>query len=1140
MGSPAGSVECASCGNANPSDARFCGDCGAPLGPEPCQSCGHENPPGQRFCNSCGARLIGEGAPEAGSEAEPAASTRAALRPPSELRQRAERAAAESGGERKQASVLFADVVGSMELAERIDPERWREVMDGFFTLLADAVHRYEGTVDKFTGDGIMALFGAPIAHEDHARRACLAALDMLEAVAAGAAGSDDELGAALSVRIGINSGAMVIGSLGERGTLEYTAVGHTVGLAQRMESVAAPGTAYVTEHTAALVTGFLDLEDLGEQEVRGSTRPVRAFALRGVGQARDRIDVELTRGLTPLVGRETEMAELREALARAERGEGQAIGIVGRPGVGKSRLCHELVELCRERGIPVYGARCEAHARDVPLRPVLQMQRGYFGIEDEEDHAAARAKVSDRLLPLDSAFADDLPLIWEFLGIADPDQRVPQMNAEARQRRLTDLVRRMVLAQGRVEAALCLVEDLHWIDPVSELFVAALVDAVPDTRTLVVVNMRPEYRAEWMGRTHYRQFPLAPLAQDGLDALLATILGDDLSLDGLHELIGERTDGTPFFVEEVVRELVENGSLAGESGNYRLIADVGELTVPPTVQAVLAARIDRLPEHSRAALHAAAVVGSEFSLEVLADVRGPTESEVGAAVRELVAAEFVRETSAYPRAEYAFSHPLTREVALETQLESQRRGVHLAVAEALQRTEAGHLDESAGMIAEHLAAGGEALAAAGWHARAAAWAGVNAPSAARSQWEAVLRLDDRLGEGQEADRLRLAARMMVLNMSWRLGGEIEPLRRLYAEAVVLAQDLDDPGSLNLLRGLMGISEATLDGNIAEYGRLATLAISQVDSIKDPAMRVAALTAGVYPAYLTGDLERALEVLDLVIEATDGDHTLGGGIVLANPRAWAISFRAWPLILLGRFEGAREALREGITACERWDREALSWAYSSRASLAAHGGDPPGPEALAAGRRALELADDIGDVFSRAIALMWLAAVQIEVGQTEEAIHYADDALAVTETRNVGLDLVPFMLTTRARAYHAAGRLSEALRDAERAHSIAQANEMGAHTLGARNALADVLVDLGSEEDLSQAARLLHQAELDERRMKAVPVQISTLRVKERLAFALGDADAAASAHEEALALAKACGALGYLAALERPGASAG
>jgi class 3 adenylate cyclase/tetratricopeptide (TPR) repeat protein len=1136
MGSPAGSVECASCGHANPSDARFCGDCGARLGPEPCPSCGHENPPGQRFCNSCGSRL--ESA--ADREPEPAASTLEALQAPGELRQRAEQAAAEASGELKQASVLFADVAGSMDLAESADPERWREVMDGFFTLLADAVHRYEGTVDKFTGDGIMALFGAPIAHEDHARRACLAALEMLEAVAAGEAGADDELAAGLSVRIGINSGAMVIGSLGERGSLEYTAVGHTVGLAQRMEALADPGTVLVTEHTAALVTGFLELEDRGEQEVRGSAQPVRAYALRGVGEARDRIDVELARGLTPLVGREAEMAELREALSRAERAAGQVIGIVGRPGVGKSRLCHELVELCRERGVPVYGARCEAHARDVPLRPVLQMQRGYFGIDEGEDPAAARNKVSDRLLPLDSAFAQDLPLIWEFLGIADPDQPVPQMNAQARQRRLTDLVRRMVLAQGRVEPALCLVEDLHWIDPVSELFLAALVDAVPDTRTLVVVNMRPEYRAEWMGRTHYRQFPLAPLADDGLEALLNTILGEDPSLDGLHELVAERTDGTPFFVEEVVRELVENGALAGERGSYRLVADVGELTVPPTVQAVLAARIDRLSDRARAALHAAAVIGAEFPLDVLVAVSGSAQPEIEDAVHELVAAEFVREISSYPRAEYAFSHPLTREVALETQLESHRRGVHLGVAEALQRTEAGHLDESAGMIAEHLAAGGEAREAAEWHARAAAWAGTNAPAAARSHWQAVLALDDRLGEGEEADRLRLAARIMVLNMSWRLGGEIDYLRQLFSEGIVLTRHLNDPAPEGLLYGLMGISEATLAGNVAEFGRLAAKAIEVVDSIEDPAMRVAILTSGVYPSYITGELDAGLAVLDRVIEMTEDDHTLGEGIVVGNPRAWAISFRSWLLIPLGRFDEAWEALREGTAACERWDREALSWSYSCRASMATFGGEPPGAESVEAGRRALELADELGDSFSQAIASIWLAAAGLELGRVEEAVRLTGQTLAMIETRKVGLEFVPIALTMRARAHHAAGRLDQALRDAERACSQAEAAVMRTHGFGAHNALAHVLVDLGSEQDLGRAAALLDEAEAEQERLKAIPARITTLRIKARLASARGDAEAAAAAQEKALALARECGALGHLAALERPGASAG
>src|SRR5215204_2429944 len=497
---------CPACGFENPAGSGFCGSCGASLErPVPCPECGADNPAGQRFCNACGVRLE-ERKPSPGGGVVEGDGT----------------VGADLSGERKQVTVLFADVKGSMDLAERIDPEHWRQIMQRFFSLLSESVRRFEGTVDKFTGDGIMALFGAPIAHEDHAARACFAALHIGELVNEHATELRRGRGLNFSVRVGINSGEVVAGAIGAEGKLEYTAVGHTVGLAQRMEALAEPGKAYLTEHTAKLAEGYLELKDLGAFEVKGATHPIGVFELIGAGSARSRFDLSRERGLSRFVGRAEEMKLLQDALEQAKQGRGGVIGVVAEPGVGKSRLCQEFADRCRAQGIEVYETQAQAHGTAIPFLPILQMMRGYFGIEDRDSDRVAREKIAGRLLLLDADFADDLPLVFDFLGVPDPERPAPQVSAEARQRLLRGVVRRLYRVPGRTEVVVNVIEDLHWMDKGSEAFLAEMVSAVEGTATLAVLNFRPEYEAEWADSPVYRRISLVPLGPESTKELLA------------------------------------------------------------------------------------------------------------------------------------------------------------------------------------------------------------------------------------------------------------------------------------------------------------------------------------------------------------------------------------------------------------------------------------------------------------------------------------------------------------------------------------------------------------------------------------------------------------------------------------------
>src|SRR5436190_433277 len=522
-------MECPRCHYENAGGARFCGECGASLTREvTCSSCGHANPAGQTFCNGCGGRLD--------ESARSAARDRRAYTPKHLVEKiLASRTALE--GERKQVTVLFADVKGSMDLAEQVDPEVFHRVMERFAALLADGVHRFEGTVSQFTGDGVIALFGAPIAHEDHAQRACYAALHLSEELRRYAEELKRTKGLGFAVRMGINSGEVVVGTIGDDLHMDYTAQGHTVGLAARMEQLAGADRVYLTEHTAALVSGYFRLRDLGPFTVKGVRDPLRVYELEGLGTLRTKLDVSRVRGFSRFVGRDAEIATLETALARAATGDAQVVGVVAEAGLGKSRLCYEFVQRCRTRGIPIHEAHGVSHGKMVPYLLVLEFLRGYFGIGEQDTAQVMREKIAGRLLLLDPALADALPLLLDFLGVPDPERPLPRLDPEVRQHRLFETMKRLTHARSRREPGVSLFEDLHWIDGASEAFLANLVEAVAATRTLVVVSFRPEYDAAWMRRSYYQRLALPPLGPEAIAELLAAVLGKKVPGPVLHRV---------------------------------------------------------------------------------------------------------------------------------------------------------------------------------------------------------------------------------------------------------------------------------------------------------------------------------------------------------------------------------------------------------------------------------------------------------------------------------------------------------------------------------------------------------------------------------------------------------------------------
>jgi class 3 adenylate cyclase/tetratricopeptide (TPR) repeat protein len=1065
-------MECPRCHYANADGARFCGECGASLTRDvTCAGCGQANPVGQQFCNGCGQRL-GESAGAA--ERAPRAYT------PKHLAEKILTSRVALEGERKQVTVLFADVKGSMELAEQLDPEAWHTILDRFFAILAEGVHRFEGTVNQFTGDGIMALFGAPIAHEDHAQRACWAALHLRDTLREYAEELKRVHGIAFAVRMGLNSGEVVVGKIGDDLRMDYTAQGHVVGLAQRMEQLAGADRAYVTEHTAALAAGYFRLRDLGAFTVKGLREPLRVHELEGVGAHRTRLDVSRARGFSRFVGRQDEMEVLEGALARALGGDGLVVGVVAEPGVGKSRLCWELAARCRARGIAVHGAHGVAHGRGVPFLPMLEFLRAWHGITPEDSERAAREKIAGRLLLLDASLADALPLVFDFLGVPDPARPLERVDPEARQRRLHAVVKQVVHARSRSEPAVLLFEDLHWFDGSSDAMLAALVEAVAGTRTLVVVNFRPEYQAAWMERPFHQQLPLRPLGPGAIAELLHELLGADPSLGDLADRIRARTSGNPFFIEETVLGLAEAGTLVGTKGGYRLVAQPSELALPASVQSVLAARIDRLPARDKEVLQAAAVIGKEFGEPVLRRIAGLPEPHLAAALRTLTAAELVHETALYPEVAYAFKHPLTQEVALRSQLAERRKRTHAAVARAIEETSAGRLDEQAALLAHHWEAAGEAWLAADWHRRAAEWVGRRDRVETLRHWQQVCALLREVPESPETLALRVLARDHVM-MNAQVLGQMDLATIAFKEGMELAARLDTPAPrIGFLTrygmGRMLTAGETAVGleHLAEARRLA-------EQSGVPFLRYIALSPLCTALTIVGRLADAIAASEETEALGKGDPDLGAEVTGFSIWGALLANRAAALAYLGRFEEGRRDLARAIEIGRaRRDNEVLVIAHGKGVVLYELMGDAE--RALAHGRQAAEVAGVIGNPTRSAIAHVELGQAQVLGARWDEAIELLTAALATMRTRRVALSLETNCLRTLAEAHLGAGALERARELADEAVGVASARShviqeiqalcVRAHTLlatdGAR-AAAEITTSLDRATALVQS-----------------------------------------------------------------------
>jgi class 3 adenylate cyclase len=812
-----------------------------------CGSCGAQSSPTAKFCGECGARLT----------------------------------EAPRSAEYKQVTVLFADVVHSMDIAAAVGAEPLREIMSGLVNCSTTVVQRFGGTVDKFTGDGIMAVFGAPVALEDHALRACLAALGIQDEVKRLAAEVERHRGVDLQLRIGLNSGQVIAGEIGS-GALGYTSVGVQVGMAQRMESVAPPGGVMLSESTARLVEGAAVLDEPEMVHIKGATDAVPARRLVGVTSQPGGIG----RFKTTLVGRQWEMDTVTAILDRSMDGRGGVVCVGGAAGIGKSRLVHETAAIARGRGVEVFSTFCESHAGDISFHVVARLLRAIAGISDL-DGAAARARLRSRFAG--DVDPQDLVLLDDLLGIGDPDTELPSIDPAARGRRLTALINSWSLA--RTEPVVYIVEDAHWIDAVSESMLAGFLAVIPRTPSMVLVTYRPHYRGALAQVAGAQTVALAPLGDADTSALVAELLGPDASVGAVAALITERTAGNPFFAQEMVRGLAERGVLEGQRGGYRCRTGVAEVSVPATVQAVIAARIDRLEAGAKQTLSAAAVIGSQFGPELLASLG------IDPALEVLVEAELVDQVRFTPRAEYAFRHPLIRAVAYESQLKSDRAKLHRRLAAAIEAGDPGSVEQNASVIAENLEAAGDVQLAYGWHMRAGGWSTHRDVAAARLSWERAREIADALPlDDPDRTAMRIAPRTLLCGTAYRVHAK-DSLTR-FEELRELSTLVGDEASLAM--GMAGqVMDHWIHARVPEASALADELMALVEAIADPDMTVGLSCMPTLVKLETGEHAAVARWSQRVIELADGDPTKGN-FIMGSPLAFAHAMRALGGASMGR------------------------------------------------------------------------------------------------------------------------------------------------------------------------------------------------------------------------------------------------
>ena len=1018
-------MKCPKCQHENPPEARFCEECSAPLA-RTCANCGSQASFTAKFCSQCGHPL--QLIVSDGRFASPRSYT------PQHLAEKILISRAALEGERKQVTVLFADIKGSMELLVDRDPEAAQKLLfDPVLDRMIEAVHRYEGTVHRVMGDGIMALFGAPLAVEDHAVRACFAGLRMQEAVTRYADEAQRSHGVKVAIRVGLNSGEIVVTTIGNDLHMDYTVVGQTAHLASRMEQMAEPGSVLTTADTVGLAEGYIAVRPLGPMPVRGLAAPVQIYEVTGAGTARTRLQAAAGRGLTRFVGRDAQLDQLFHAQQLAGHSRGQVVAIVGEAGVGKSRLVHEFLHSHDMADWLILESSSASYDRAAPYLPVIELLRRYFRIVVHDRTHVIREKMSSGILTLDPTLQDSLPPLLDLLDALNGGHPFRSLDPVLHRQHTYQAVTRLLLRETSVQPVVAIVEDLHWNDALTLGLLKELVVAAQNARLLLIVTYRPDYRDEWRDQPNYHQLRLDSLASENLADLLQALLGSDPGLAALNSFLVERASGNPFFVEEIVRSLVDTGVLQGTRGSYRLARPFPSIEVPPTVRSVLAARIDALPAAGKRLLEEAAVIGHDIPVTLLQAISGLTGDRLRALLDNLQTAEFLYATQLFPDLQYTFKHSLTQDVTYSGVLHERRRDIHARVMDIMEELYADRLDEQVERLAHHAMRGEKRekavhyLRQAGGRA-AARWALADA----RVCFEQALTVLTALPKNRTGLEQAFEVRLELRRVLRQLGEGRQMLERL-REAETLAEQLKDDhrrGQVcafmtTVLSGLDELDEAVVTG---------TRAIEIAERLGNLRLRIVAASCLEQAYYYRGEYEHVVEFATDNLAALPDDwvHEYFGLTVPVSvfSRAWLVMSHAE----LGRFAEAARYEAEAIRIAESTQHVfTIGWAYFAASMLHLIKGD------WTKARPLVEHWIAMLRTANAAIQLPWAVAacawVLAQLGERSEALDRVGEAEQLLDHEAakgiVGHQIWAYNAVSRACLL--LGRLDEARRLADRA-----------------------------------------------------------------------------------------------------------
>ena len=685
-------MKCPKCQRDNREGAKFCIECGESFTVS-CPKCNKTLPPAAKFCDECGHNLQ---APQKSPDySEPQSYT------PKFLADKILTARSTIEGERKLVTVLFADVANFTSLSEKLDPEEVHQIMDGCFKILMDEIHNFEGTINQFTGDGVMALFGAPIAHEDHAQRACFASLSIQKAIEKYGEKLKNEGDIDFKMRIGLNSGPVIVGSIGDDLRMDYTAVGDTTNLAARMESLAKPGSVLVSANTYKITHDFFEFKSIGKIDVKGKKEPQEAFELIKKGDVDSRIDASVAKGLTMFVGRKNSIAALMEAYEKVQSGLGQVVGIVGEAGIGKSRLILEFRKKLPPNKAAWLEGRCIHYGGSMAYLPILEILRSYFDINEGDREFIIKKKLEDKILRLDERLKNTLSPFQELLSVKVDNEAYLQLEPTVKKLRKFEAIRDLLIRESESQPLVVVVDDLHWMDKTSEDFIKYLIDSLPHSRILLLLLYRPEYTHQWGSKSYYTKIGLDQLSKTSGAELVQAILENGEAVPELRDLVLSKAGGNPLFVEEIAHSLLENGFIVKKNQAYVLTKKASEIEVPDTIAGIISARLDRVEENLKRIMQVASVIGREFAFRILQSITGMKE-DLKSCLLNLQGLEFIYEKQLFPELEYIFKHALTQEVAYGSLLLKRKKEIHEKIGNVIEELYAERLEEYYDVLAYH------------------------------------------------------------------------------------------------------------------------------------------------------------------------------------------------------------------------------------------------------------------------------------------------------------------------------------------------------------------------------------------------------------------------------------------------------